>query len=100
MPLGSQIVSGAGINNPYNLAIIAERANVPVILDAGIGTASDAALAMELGCSAVMAASSIFGAEDPRRMAAALRDAIEAGYQARCAGRIPTRTHAQPSTPD
>ena len=65
MPLGSPIGSGAGIRNPYNIAIIAERAGVPVILDAGIGTASDAALAMELGCDAVMAASSIFGAEDP-----------------------------------
>ena len=69
MPLGSPIGSGAGIRNPYNLAIIAERAGVPVILDAGVGTASDAALAMELGCSAVMAASSIFGAEDPAAMA-------------------------------
>ena len=73
MPLGSPIGSGAGIRNPYNVAIIAERAGVPVILDAGIGTASDAALAMELGCDAVMAASSIFGAEDPAAMATALR---------------------------
>ena len=70
MPLGSPIGSGAGIRNPYNVAIIAERAAVPVVLDAGIGTASDAALAMELGCDAVMAASSIFGAEDPAAMAA------------------------------
>ncbi len=70
MPLGSPIGSGAGIRNPYNLAIIAERAEVPVILDAGIGTASDAALAMELGCDAVLAASAIFGAEDPTAMAA------------------------------
>ena len=70
MPLGSPIGSGAGIRNPYNVAIIAERAGVPVILDAGIGTASDAALAMELGCDAVMAASAIFGAEDPAAMAA------------------------------
>ena len=73
MPLGSPIGSGAGIRNPYNIAIIAERAAVPVILDAGIGTASDAALAMELGCSAVLAASAIFGAEDPTAMARALR---------------------------
>jgi thiazole synthase len=100
MPLGSPIGSGAGIRNPYNIAIIAERASVPAILDAGIGTASDATLAMELGCSAVMAASSIFGAEDPPRMAAALRSAVEAGCQARRAGRIPTRTHAQASTPE
>jgi thiazole synthase len=100
MPLGSPIGSGAGINNPYNLAIIAERAGVPVILDAGVGTASDAALAMELGCSAVMAASSIFGAEDPTAMARALRQGVEAGRAARRAGRIPRRTHAEASTPE
>jgi thiazole synthase len=100
MPLGSPIGSGAGIRNPYNLAIVAERAGVPVILDAGVGTASDAALAMELGCSAVMAASSIFGAEDPAAMAAALRKGVEAGHAARRAGRIPRRTHAEASTPE
>ena len=100
MPLGSPIGSGAGIRNPYNVAIIAERASVPVVLDAGIGTASDAALAMELGCSAVMAASSIFGAADPTAMATALRLAVEAGHAARAAGRIPRRTHAEASTPE
>jgi thiazole synthase len=100
MPLGSPIGSGAGIRNPYNLAIVAERAEVPVILDAGIGTASDAALAMELGCAAVMAASSIFGARDPAAMATALRRAVEAGHAARLAGRIPMRTHAEASTPE
>ncbi len=100
MPLGSPIGSGAGIRNPYNVAIIAERAGVPVILDAGIGTASDAALALELGCDAVMIASSIFGAEDPVAMAAAMRQAVEAGHAARRAGRIPRRTHAEASTPD
>jgi thiazole synthase len=100
MPLGSPIGSGAGIRNPYNIAIIAERAGVPVILDAGIGTASDAALAMELGCSAVMAASSIFGAADPVAMATALRLGVEAGYAARGAGRIPRRSHAEASTPE
>jgi thiazole synthase len=100
MPLGSPIGSGAGIRNPYNLAIVAERASVPVILDAGVGTASDAALAMELGCSAVMAASSIFGAEDPAAMATALRGGVEAGHAARRAGRIPRRTHAAASTPE
>jgi thiazole synthase len=100
MPLGSPIGSGAGIRNPYNIQIIAERAEVPVILDAGIGTASDAALALELGCDAVLAASSIFGAEDPPRMARALRAAVEAGHAARRAGRIPRRTHAQASTPE
>jgi thiazole synthase len=99
MPLGSPIGSGAGIRNPYNLAIIVERASVPVILDAGIGTASDAALAMELGCAAVMAASSIFGAEDPTAMATALRMGVEAGLAAWGAGRIPRRTHAVASTP-
>jgi thiazole synthase len=98
MPLGSPIGSGAGIRNPYNVAIIAERAAVPVVLDAGIGTASDAALAMELGCDAVMAASSIFGAEDPVAMATALRLGVEAGHAARSAGRIPRRTHAEAST--
>jgi len=100
MPLGSPIGSGAGIRNPYNIAIIAERASVPVILDAGIGTASDAALAMELGCSAVMAASSIFGAADPVAMATALRLGVEGGHAARGAGRIPRRTHAEASTPE
>jgi thiazole synthase len=98
MPLGSPIGSGAGIRNPYNIAIVAERASVPVVLDAGIGTASDAALAMELGCSAVMAASSIFGAADPTAMATALRLAVEAGHGAHEAGRIPRRTHAEAST--
>ena len=98
MPLGSPIGSGAGIRNPYNIAIITERAEVPVILDAGIGTASDAALAMELGCDAVLAASSIFGAADPTAMARALRGAVESGHTARRAGRIPRRTHAEAST--
>jgi thiazole synthase len=100
MPLGSPIGSGAGIRNPYNIAIIAERASVPVVLDAGIGTASDAALAMELGCDAVMAASSIFGAEDPVAMAIALRLGVEAGHAASRAGRIPRRSHAEASTPE
>jgi thiazole synthase len=98
MPLGSPIGSGAGIRNPYNIAIITERAEVPVILDAGIGTASDAAQALELGCDAVLAASAIFGAEDPVAMATALRRAVEAGHLARGAGRIPRRTHAEAST--
>ena len=98
MPLGSPIGSGAGIRNPYNIAIITERAEVPVILDAGIGTASDAAQALELGCDAVLAASAIFGAEDPGAMATALRRAVEAGDLARRAGRIPRRTHAEAST--
>jgi thiazole synthase len=98
MPLGSPIGSGAGIRNPYNIAIIAERAQVPIVLDAGIGTASDAALAMELGCDAILAASAIFGAEDPPAMARALRLATEAGTAAHRAGRIPRRLHAEAST--
>jgi thiazole synthase len=99
MPLGSPIGSGAGIRNPYNIAIIAERAAVPVILDAGIGTASEAAQALELGCDAVLVASSIFGAADSEAMARAMRLAVEAGHAARGAGRIPVRTHAEASTP-
>ena len=98
MPLGSPIGSGAGIRNPYNIAIIAERAEVPIVLDAGIGTASDVTQAMELGCDAVLAASAIFGAEDPTTMARALRLAAEAGTAARRAGRIPRRLHAEAST--
>ncbi|HEU5063789.1 MAG TPA: sulfur carrier protein ThiS [Solirubrobacterales bacterium] len=98
MPLGSPIGSGAGIRNPYNIAIITERAEVPVILDAGIGTASDAAQALELGCDAILAASAIFGAADPVAMATALRRGVEAGHLAHRAGRIPRRTHAEAST--
>jgi thiazole synthase len=100
MPLGSPIGSGAGIRNPYNFRIIVEAAEVPVICDAGIGTASDAALAMELGCDGVLLASSVSRAADPARMATAMRRAVEAGYEARRAGRIPRRLHAQASTPE
>ena len=85
MPLGSPIGSGAGIRNPYNLRIIVEQAEVPVILDAGIGTASDATLAMELGCDGVLLASAVSRAADPERMASAMRQAVEAGYAARAA---------------
>jgi len=99
MPLGSPIGSGAGIRNPYNLRIIVEAATVPVILDAGIGTASDAALAMELGCDAVLLASAVSRAADPELMATAMRDAVAAGYAARNAGRIPERLHAEASSP-
>jgi thiazole synthase len=99
MPLGSPIGSGSGIRNPYNVQIMVERAGVPVILDAGIGTASDAALAMELGCDGVLLASSVARAEDPVGMAVAMRRAIEAGRAARLAGRIPRRLHAEASTP-
>jgi thiazole synthase len=100
MPLGSPIGSGMGIRNPYNLALIRTAVHVPVVLDAGIGTASDAALAMELGCDAVMAASAIARAEDPVRMARAMRAAVQAGRLARTAGRIPRRLYATASTPE
>jgi thiazole synthase len=99
MPLGSPIGSGMGIRNPYNLAIIVERASVPVVLDAGIGTASDATIAMELGCDAVLLASSVTRAKEPAVMAEAMRKAVEAGRLAYKAGRIPRRLHAEPSTP-
>ncbi|MBI5106456.1 MAG: thiazole synthase [Solirubrobacterales bacterium] len=100
MPLGSPIGSGMGINNAYNLRLIREQTALPVILDAGVGTASDAALAMELGCDAVLCASAISRAEDPVAMARAIRLAVEAGVLAREAGRIPRRLHAQASTPE
>ena len=100
MPLGSPIGSGMGIRNPYNVALIVERATVPVILDAGVGTASDAALAMELGCDAVLCASAISRAQDPETMARAIRPGTEAGRLAYRAGRIPRRLYAQASTPE
>jgi thiazole synthase len=99
MPLGSPIGSGMGIRNPYNIALIREAVDVPVVLDAGIGTASEAALAMELGCDAVMAASAIARAQDPERMARAMRAAVQAGRLARTAGRIPRRRYATASSP-
>jgi thiazole synthase len=99
MPLGAPIGSGLGVRNPHNIAMIVEQAGVPVILDAGIGTASDAALAMELGCDAVLVASAITRAADPERMAYAMRLAVAAGHAARAAGRIPRRWHAQASSP-
>ncbi|HEY4811742.1 MAG TPA: thiazole synthase [Solirubrobacteraceae bacterium] len=100
MPLGSPIGSGMGIRNPYNITLIREAVEIPVVLDAGVGTASDAALAMELGCDAVMAASSISRAQDPVAMARAMRAAVEAGHLARGAGRIPRRLYATASTPE
>lgn len=98
MPLGSPIGSGSGIRNPYNISIIVENASVPVVLDAGIGTASDAALAMELGCDAVLVATSIARARDPLGMATAMRLAVESGRLAFESGRIPRRLYAEPST--
>src|SRR6201987_4732066 len=99
MPLGSPIGSGRGIANPHLIELICARSPVPVVLDAGIGTASDAALAMELGCSAVLLNTAVAKAQDPIRMAAAMRAAVEAGRLARLAGRIPKSLTAEPSSP-
>jgi thiazole synthase len=99
MPLGSPIGSGLGIRNPHNIALLRDAVSVPVVLDAGIGTASDAALAMELGCDAVLLASAVTRAREPERMALAMRHGVDAGRLARGAGRIPRRWHAQASTP-
>ncbi|MQA96704.1 MAG: thiazole synthase [Streptosporangiales bacterium] len=99
MPLGSPIGSGLGIRNPHNIELIVESAGVPVILDAGIGTASDAALAMELGCDAVLLATAVTRAQEPELMAAAMRAAVSAGRLAYRAGRIPKRRYAQASSP-
>jgi thiazole synthase len=98
MPLGSPIGSGMGIRNPYNISIIVERATVPVVLDAGVGTASDAAFAMELGCDAVLCASAISRAHDPVAMAQSIKLAVQAGVLAAGAGRIPRRRYAEAST--
>ncbi|MFE3022896.1 thiazole synthase [Nocardia tengchongensis] len=99
MPLGSPIGTGLGIGNPHNIEMIVAAAGVPVILDAGIGTASDAALAMELGCSAVLLATAVTRARQPALMAAAMARAVEGGWLARQAGRIPKRFWAQASSP-
>ncbi len=100
MPLGSPIGTGLGIRNPHNIAMIVEQAGVPVVLDAGIGTASEAAQAMELGCDAVLLATAVTRAGDPERMAHAMRLAVEAGRAAHGAGRIPRRWWAKASSPD
>jgi thiazole synthase len=100
MPAGSPIGSGLGIGNPHHIRLIVQSVDVPVVLDAGIGTASDAALAMELGCDAVLIASAVTRADDPARMAAAMRHAVTAGRLAFEAGRIPRRFHALASTSD
>ncbi len=99
MPLAAPIGSGLGIRNPYNLRIILEHARVPVIVDAGVGTASDAAVAMELGCDAVLMNTAIAGARDPILMAEAMRLAVEAGRKAFLAGRIPRKLYASASSP-
>ena len=99
MPLGAPIGSGMGVRNPANLRIIIEQANVPVIVDAGVGTASDAAVAMELGADGVLMNTGIAGAKDPVRMAYAMRRAVEAGWLAAHAGRIPKKLYATASSP-
>jgi thiazole synthase len=99
MPLGSLIGSGMGVANPAAIELICSRSPVPVVLDAGIGTASDAAQAMELGCDAVMVDTAIAKSHDPVRMAGAMRRAVEAGRLARLAGRIPKQRFAEPSSP-
>jgi thiazole synthase len=99
MPLASLIGSGMGIVNPWNLSLIIAQATVPVLVDAGVGTASDAAIAMELGCDGVLMNSAIAGAQDPVRMARAMRLAVQAGREAYLAGRMPKRMMASPSSP-
>jgi thiazole synthase len=99
MPLASLIGSGMGILNPWNLSLIIEQAKVPVLVDAGVGTASDAAIAMELGCDGVLMNTAIAGARDPVKMAHAMRLAVEAGRAAYLAGRIPKKFTASPSSP-
>ncbi|MBK4139462.1 thiazole synthase [Corynebacterium macginleyi] len=98
MPLGSPIGTGLGILNPHNIELICSRTHVPVLLDAGVGTASDAALAMELGCDGVLLASAINRCQDPLAMATAMKNAVESGRLARQAGRIPKRRHAVASS--
>ena len=99
MPLASLIGSGMGILNPWNLSLIIEQSKVPVIVDAGVGTASDAAIAMELGCDGILMNTAIAGAQDPVRMACAMKLAVEAGREAFLAGRIPRKFAASPSSP-
>ena len=99
MPLGSPIGSGLGISNPHLIELICARSPVPVVLDAGIGTASDATLAMELGCAAVLVNTAVSKARDPVLMAKSMRAAVEAGRLSRLAGRIAKRTSAEPSSP-
>ncbi|MCB8889346.1 thiazole synthase [Vreelandella malpeensis] len=99
MPLGSLIGSGHGIQNPYNVRLIIEQSNVPVLVDAGIGTASEAAIAMELGCDGVLLNSAIAHAREPLRMARAMKLAVEAGREAFLAGRMARRASAEPSSP-
>lgn len=99
MPLAAPIGSGLGIRNPYNIRFIVEELNVPVLVDAGVGTASDAAVAMELGCDGVLMNTAIAAAKDPILMASAMKKAIEAGREAYLAGRMPRKAYASASSP-
>jgi len=99
MPLAAPIGSGLGIRNPYNILTIVENANVPILVDAGVGTASDAAVAMELGCDGVLMNTAIAGAKNPVLMASAMKKAVEAGREAYLAGRIPRKRYASASSP-
>jgi thiazole synthase len=99
MPLGAPIGSGLGIQNKVNLRLIVEQAKVPVLVDAGVGTASDAAVAMELGCDGVLMNTAIALASDPVRMAGAMKHAVIAGREAYLAGRMPRKLYADPSSP-
>ncbi len=99
MPLAAPIGSGLGIRNPFNIRLIVENARVPILVDAGVGTASDAAVAMELGCDGVLMNTAIAAARDPVLMATAMRKGVEAGREAYRAGRMPRRTAADPSSP-
>ncbi|GER01389.1 thiazole synthase [Iodidimonas gelatinilytica] len=99
MPLGAPIGSGLGIQNPVNIRLIVEQSTVPVLVDAGVGTASDAAIAMELGCDGVLMNTAIAEAKDPVRMARAMKHAVEAGRHAYLAGRMPKKRYADPSSP-
>ena len=99
MPLAAPIGSGLGIRNPYNILTIIENAEVPILVDAGVGTASDAAIAMELGCDGVLMNTAIAAAQDPVLMASAMKKAIEAGREAFLAGRMPRKRYASASSP-
>ena len=99
MPLAAPIGSGLGIRNPYNIRFIVEAAKVPVLVDAGVGTASDAAVAMELGCDGVLMNTAIAAAQHPIAMAGAMKKAVEAGREAYLAGRMPRKQYGSPSSP-
>jgi thiazole synthase len=99
MPLAAPIGSGLGIRNPYNIRTIVENAGVPILVDAGVGTASDASIAMELGCDGVLMNTAVAQARDPLLMASAMKKAVEAGREAYRAGRIPRRAYASASSP-